>query len=106
MTDFRSAARQTQLRLRTATEEDQEFCFRLNEACFRSQIEMMRGWDEARERADAAAQFRPGADFIVLIGGRPVGHFAVEARTDCIELRMLALAPSIQGKGIGTSLLR
>lgn len=83
-----------------------EFCFRLNEACFRARIEAIRGWNEVSERAQAAAQFRPGEDFIVIVNGDSAGHFAVEEHRDFTELRMLVLAPNMQGQGIGASLVR
>jgi hypothetical protein len=90
--------------LRSATAADQEFCFRLNEACFRERIEAIRGWNEAAERADCASQFRAGSDSIVIAQGRPVGHLAIEEHSDRVELRML-LAPDVQSRGIGSSLV-
>ena len=92
--------------LRPAVESDREFCFRLNEACFRARIEQIRGWNEAAERRDAAAQFRAGSDSIVLVDGRAVGHVAIEEHHDRVELRMLLLAPDAQRRGIGSSLIR
>ncbi len=92
--------------LRPATETDREFCFRLNEACFRLRIERIRGWHEERERADCASQFRAGSDQIVLVGGQPVGHVAIEEHSEYVELRMLLLTPDTQGKGIGSSLVQ
>ena len=92
--------------LRPASEADQEFCFRLNEACFRERIERVRGWNEAAERLDCAAQFHPGSDSIILVHGRAIGHLAIDRHDDHVELRMLLLAPDFHRHGIGSSLLR
>jgi N-acetylglutamate synthase-like GNAT family acetyltransferase len=52
-----------------------------------------------------AEQFRLGLDQIVQIAGRNVGHFSTEEFSDRIELRMIALIPEMQGRGLGRSLL-
>src|SRR5689334_21379841 len=95
-----------QYELRPAVEADREFCFRLNEACFRSRIEQIRGWDEAAEGLDSAAQFRVGAASIIVVDGRSVGHVAIEEHQDDVELRMLLIAPDARRRGIGSSLVR
>jgi ribosomal protein S18 acetylase RimI-like enzyme len=51
-------------------------------------------------------QFRIGQDQIILIDGRPVGHLGVETNADFIELRMIALLPKVQRRGLGTALVR
>jgi hypothetical protein len=55
---FRQTHRAHGMELGPASEADREFCFRLNEACFRQRIEEIRGWDEVVERPDATSQFR------------------------------------------------
>jgi ribosomal protein S18 acetylase RimI-like enzyme len=92
--------------LRPATDADREFCFRLNEACFRERIEQIGGWDEAAERIDCASQFRVDSDSIVMVQGREAGHLAIEDHADRIEVRMLLLAPEVQCRGIGSAILR
>ena len=51
-------------------------------------------------------QFRPAFDQIVLIDGRPVGHLSTEEYADSVELRMIALLPEVQRRGLGTALVR
>jgi ribosomal protein S18 acetylase RimI-like enzyme len=91
--------------LRLSTSEDFEFCYRLNEANFRPLVEELRGWNETSERASMAEQFRPGLDQIVQIEGRDVGHFGIQEFADRIELRMIALIPEVQGRGLGRRLV-
>jgi len=92
--------------LRDAKPEDFEFCYRLNEANFRRLVEDLRGWDDNAERTAMHDQFRPRLDAIVQLEGRDVGHFGVFEHSDHVELRMIALLPEIQGRGVGTAVIR
>ena len=92
--------------LRQANPEDFELCYRLNEASFRTLIEEVRGWDDAAERAAMHDQFRPNLDAIIQLEGRDVGHFGVVEHSDHVELRMIALLPEVQGRGVGTAVIR
>src|SRR6266481_5596944 len=92
--------------LRQANPEDFELCYRLNEASFRTLIEEVRGWDDAAERAAMHDQFRPNLDAIIQLEGRDVGHFGVVEHSDHVELRMIALLPEVQRRGVGTAVIR
>jgi ribosomal protein S18 acetylase RimI-like enzyme len=94
--------------LRPSTPADFEFCYRLNECNMRALVERLRGWDEAAERASFATQFRAGTDAIVVVGGRDVGYLGVDEDDGAGRtlLSMIALAPEIQRRGIGTAIIR
>ncbi len=93
--------------LRPATVADFDFCFRLNERNMRPFVERLRVWGEATERAAFAGQFRAGRDAIVVVDGRDVGHLGVDDAGDGpVVLRMIALAPEVQRRGIGAAIVR
>ncbi len=93
-------------RLRRATSEDFEFCYRLNETNMRALVDGVRGWNDAAEREAMRRQFRAGDDHIIVVDDRDVGHLGLDDRGDHVFVRMIALLPDVQGCGIGAALLR
>jgi GNAT superfamily N-acetyltransferase len=92
--------------LRVSHRADFEFVFALNETTMRPLVELLRGWNEAKERAEMLRFFSPGSDSIIVVDGQDAGHLKVEEDATRTHLRMIALLPSWQGKGIGTQIIR
>lgn len=63
-------------------------------------------WDEAAQRTRFDETTDPAAHEIVALDGRPVGCQWVREHPDALELVRLYLLPEVQGKGIGTGLVR
>jgi GNAT superfamily N-acetyltransferase len=94
------------LALRPSEERDFAFLERLHESLRRPVIEPVLGWDASREAQRLRATIRPGLDRIVLLDGRPIGILAMTAEPHRLWLRRIQLLPPVQGRGIGTALLR
>lgn len=95
------------MRLRQATADDDEFCFRLNAAAMREYVEPMYGWDEEVQRRYHVEWFDP--DLVSIIeddSGKAVGVLEVSDRGDHLYLSRIAVLPEAQGNGLGTSVLR
>lgn len=64
------------------------------------------GWDEEVQRAIFRERFAPDSSRIVVVDGRGVGVLAVERRATDRFFANLAIAPTIQGRGLGAAILR
>jgi hypothetical protein len=88
------------MRLRQATDEDDEFCFRLNVATMREYIEPIYGWDVDVQRSYHAGWFNP--DRLSIIeddDGRPIGVLDVIDKDDHLSLSRIEVLPEAQGLG-------
>lgn len=106
MRGLMSSRRIVRYTLRPSVPDDFEFCYGLNERNMRPLVERLRGWDEAAERQAMAQQFRPGVDRIVVVAGRDVGHLGIDEGSGAVFLRMVALLPEIQNRGVGSAVIR
>ncbi len=94
------------MRLRRATNADDGFCFRLNEASLREYIEPVYGWDPDFQRNHHAEWF--DADRLSIIeddDGNAVGVLEVIDEVDHLYLSRMELLPEAQGRGLGTSVV-
>jgi len=102
--------------LRPATEDDREFLLALYQS---SRGDDLRGleWDEERIGEFLEMQYEAHQKFltndhpdiqdqIVLATGAPVGHLAVEQRTEEIRLVDVSLLPEHRQRGTGTLLIQ
>ena len=96
----------TALRLRPATEADRAFLWHLHRDTMRPYVEQTWGWEEADQRRRFDEQFQPDRKQIVLAQGKPVGMIDVEYRAQEVFLAVVELAPTWQGRGLGTRLVR
>jgi ribosomal protein S18 acetylase RimI-like enzyme len=63
-------------------------------------------WDEARQRAGFAQQWRPRDVRIIMLEGREVGWLQVSETEAELHLQQLFVAPPYQRRGIGGEVLR
>lgn len=94
------------LRVRPASPSDREFLFEVRRAALRAYVEQTSGWDDAEQRATADDEFRELPYAVVEEGRRPVGYVCVIHEMECDFIEEIALLPEVQGRGIGTRLIR
>ena len=96
-----------QIRLRTATAEDLEFLFELLKVSLGAYVEQTYGaWHDPDQRARFMARTQPETHRIIEVDGQPVGCLAVQWLPDQVKLNRVFLLPSVQGRGIGSQLVR
>jgi ribosomal protein S18 acetylase RimI-like enzyme len=89
--------------LRPVTPYDLPFLWSLREAAMRPNYEPVEGWDEAVQRERAAESL---AGRLVLVDGVPTGVLTVTDRGHELHLTWVAVLPALQGRGLGTALVR
>ena len=101
-----SRSTRVDIQVRAAVEADREALFAVYGQALRGFIEGLWGWDEAWQRRDFGRHFRPAEITVLTEADRVVGYVQVEHHADEVWLRMIALRPDYQGRGLGGSLLR
>lgn len=96
------------IRLRPATRTDDEFLYDLHRRTLGDVIEATWGpWDDAVQRRFHQAWFQPETIEVVLVGGDRAGVVqAALATADSFYISRIEIAPEVQGRGVGTTLLR
>jgi GNAT superfamily N-acetyltransferase len=93
--------------LRVAQPNDLEFLFSLLEVALGPYVEQTYGtWHRAEQHARFVAGTRPETHQVVELAGRPVGCLAVEWLPDQVKLNRVFLLPAVQGRGLGSRLVR
>jgi len=97
----------SEVTLRAAKSEDLGFLFSLLKVALGSYVEeTYGGWREEEQHARFIAGMRLETHRVIELAGQPVGCLAVEWSPDQIRLNRVLLLPAIQGRGIGTELVR
>lgn len=96
------------VRLCPATTADDDFLYDLHRRALGDVIEATWGpWDDAVQREFHQAWFMPETIEIVLVGGQRAGMIqAAPADATTFYVSRIELAPEVQGRGVGTTLLR
>jgi GNAT superfamily N-acetyltransferase len=92
--------------LRPAGPDDRAFVHEVHAAALRGVVEPLWGWDPEQQRAFADATAAHPALQIVEVEGAAVGYLAVEHDPARDFIAIVALLPAVQGRGIGTCLIR
>jgi GNAT superfamily N-acetyltransferase len=92
--------------LRAAQPDDFIFCRQLYYETMRWIIERLFGWDQAREDASFAKQFKLDEVEIIIVDGRDVGWLQTQRDADAIILGQLYVSPTLQRRRIGTRVLQ
>jgi ribosomal protein S18 acetylase RimI-like enzyme len=92
--------------LRPGAVDDIEPMFGLHCLVFRVHIDPLWGWDENWQRENFWREWASAPPDVVLWKGLRVGY--LQAVVDQVRVRIgnIALHPDVQGKGIGTALIR
>ena len=91
--------------LRTARQNDKRDIFDLYRRVMCPYIDEIWGWDSAWQHRDFAACFAPDNIALAGYGEQLVGYCQVERRQHELFVRMLAVLPEHQRKGLGSRLL-
>jgi ribosomal protein S18 acetylase RimI-like enzyme len=92
--------------IRPAGTDDREFFFSTRRAAFRTYVDRISGWDDARQRATADRELNDLPFEIVEERGQAIGYLCVLHEEDHDFIEEIALLPQAQGRGIGTHVLR
>jgi len=92
--------------LRPARDGDREWLYALHCASMRDVVERTWGWDEAWQRAHFDSRFAPAGISVITVGGRDVGILSLQARPAELYVAALEIAPEMQGRGLGTAVMR
>lgn len=92
--------------LRAATEADFEPLLALSIRAMRADLERIGRFDPDRRRARMRAGFDPSVLRVIESDGAIVGCIAVAPAPDHVEIHSFYLDPPVQGRGLGTSVLR
>jgi len=91
--------------LRTISEKDLEFRWRLHNAALRSYIESTWGWDEVWQRQHFIDEFDPSKGTIITVDGVDAGYWSVIEYDDDVMLVSIHLLPEFQNLGIGSRVI-
>jgi GNAT superfamily N-acetyltransferase len=94
------------VRTRPAGPGDREFFFSTRRVMFRAYVDRLSGWDDAEQRATAEEELGRLPFQIVEEQGRQIGYLCVLHHADCDFLEEIALVQQVQGRGIGSHLVR
>lgn len=92
--------------LRTACDEDVAFARSLYFETMREIIERLFGWDQIREEKNFAGFFKLEEVRIITANGQDVGWIQQQISETSINLGSFYIAPAMQGRGIGSKVLR
>jgi GNAT superfamily N-acetyltransferase len=92
--------------LRTACDDDVSFARNLYFETMREIIDRLFGWDQSREEKNFARFFKLDEARIITVDGHDVGWIQEQIFERSINLGSFYIAPKMQGRGIGTQVLR
>ncbi|MFD5146578.1 GNAT family N-acetyltransferase [Streptomyces sp. NPDC058401] len=92
--------------LRPATTADVEMIAELRATVMRGDLERLGRYDEHRVRQRLRDSFSPRHTSVVVIGGEPAGSVTVRPSEGRQWLEHFYLAPHLQGRGLGSAVLR
>ncbi|MBM4247586.1 MAG: GNAT family N-acetyltransferase [Deltaproteobacteria bacterium] len=72
----------------------------------REHVEAVWGWDEADQRERFRAGFDPSGVSVIMSADQPIGLLKLDRRADEVFLASVELAPEVQGRGLGTDIVR
>lgn len=102
-----SASAKPTHQLRPATKADVEFLWTLRQRVMKENVEQTWGkWDDAQQRQFFDRGFVPKDTSIIVVDGKDVGRIDLNHSHMEIFLGIIELMPDLQGKGIGSAVLR
>jgi ribosomal protein S18 acetylase RimI-like enzyme len=101
------ASHSSNIRLRPLRPDDRDFYYRARRAAFKSYFDEIRGSDEEEEeRARADRQLDELPIQIIEQAGSRIGYICVLHEEDHDFIKEIALVPEVQGRGIGSQVIR
>jgi ribosomal protein S18 acetylase RimI-like enzyme len=92
--------------LRPATRAESDALFAIHREALGVYVEQTWGpWDDARQR-DYWGEHWPSTRQVILVDDELAGFLDVEPRAGAVHVGNIELSPAVQGRGIGTAILR
>jgi ribosomal protein S18 acetylase RimI-like enzyme len=91
--------------LRRAVAADEGFCYQVHRAAMREYVDAVWGWDEAVQRAFHQRGFQPQNTQIIIVDGADAGVVVLEQGPEAVNLARIAVDPTWQGRGVGTTVV-
>ncbi|WP_367322864.1 N-acetyltransferase family protein [Streptomyces sp. HUAS ZL42] len=92
--------------IRPASAEDLEAAVELRAVVMRADLERLGRYDEERVRQRLRDRFEPAHTWVIEVGGAFAGCVALRPDGDAHWLEHFLLDPGLQGRGIGSGVLR
>ena len=93
--------------LRVCRGEDHDFLWSLKNRTLRPYVEQTWGqWDDAVQKIWFEREFQPDRWKIITVDGRDAGLLDREHKSDGFFLRVIEILPQLQGRGIGSAVIR
>jgi ribosomal protein S18 acetylase RimI-like enzyme len=94
------------LLLRPAKDDDRSFLYDLHRLAMREYVDATWGWSEPEQEERFRRAFDPRSIQIVVQEGRDIGALTVIRAPDELVLGNIEILPALQGKGIGSRVVR
>ncbi|KRD20804.1 hypothetical protein ASE48_03225 [Mycobacterium sp. Root265] len=91
---------------RPATADDFAFFFQLHKDTLGPYVEQVWGWDDEVQRTYLQRTIDYDTTQVIVVEGTDAGRLKVERRPQGVYLGLIEIAPSHQGRGIGTQIVR
>jgi GNAT superfamily N-acetyltransferase len=92
--------------LREATSRDAQWIAELRAEVLRPDLERLGRFDPVRVRHRFLAAFEPASTRVVLVDGLAAGSIRVRAAEGSLWIEHFYLRPELQGRGVGSAVLR
>jgi ribosomal protein S18 acetylase RimI-like enzyme len=92
--------------LRPAIEEDESVLFNIHRAVFQSHIEAIWGWNDEWQWSNFTNEVRSCNTSVVELDGMTIGYIQIREEPHQMYLQNIALCQNIQGRGIGSVLVK
>src|SRR5579871_4324682 len=92
--------------LRGATADDAHWMAELRAVVLRGDLERLGRYDPVRVRQRFLSAFDPAETRVVVADGRDAGSIAVRVEDDAVWIEHFYLSPELQGRGVGSGVLR
>jgi len=92
--------------LRSATDEDYDFFYRLQVAAMKEYVTQTYGWDDAVQERYLRRKFDEREHRIIVVEGRDVGVLEIDQMENEVALVNIQIMPAYQRQGVGTTVIR
>ena len=92
--------------LRAAIADDAHWIAELRAVVLRADLERLGRFDPVRVRQRFLSAFDPAVTRVVVADGRDAGSIAVRAEDDAVWIEHFYLSPELQGRGVGSRVLK
>jgi ribosomal protein S18 acetylase RimI-like enzyme len=96
---------QQAISFRCATRQDYDFAWRLYSRTIREITEALIGWNEIKQSASFADQWRPEEVRVIVTAGTDIGWLQTALVSDTMFIKQMYIDPAYQRMGIGTRVM-